>query len=171
MNLPRKLVIVAALVNLFGMNDVWWAWVRRHQWRLLLLGMAGLLLISPISEIYDRQDNFITPPVTIVFLAVIFGTAERRKTVGWLTALTLVWFVISVATEGSGLFAGPSLLAPLLFMILLMAIFVLLARWLIRASNIDMEVICAATKMGADAVTLPERNNMGETMSYAIKYK
>lgn len=118
--------------------------MRGHKWRLLLTGMASLLLISPISEVYNRQDNFITPPTAVVFLAVIFATGERKKTIWWLTALTLVWLVISIATEGSGLFAGPSLLAPLLFMVLLLAIFTLLARWLIRATHIDTEVICAA---------------------------
>ena len=61
-----------------------------------------------------------------------------------MTAITLIWFVLSQLTEGSGLFAGPSLLAPLLFMVLLMAIFTLLARWLIKATHVDTETICAA---------------------------
>jgi membrane protease YdiL (CAAX protease family) len=106
--------------------------------------MTLLLVISPIPEVYDQQDNFITPLTTLAFLAVIFGTAERKTTVALLSLLTLAWLVISIATDGSGLFAGLSLLAPVLFMVLLVAIFVLLARWLIRASNINMEVLCAA---------------------------
>jgi voltage-gated potassium channel len=126
------------------MNVMSWAWIRAHKWRLLLLGMVSLLVISPISEVYDRQDNVITPVVAGIFLAVIFGTARQKRTIGLLTVFTLVWFVISVATDGSGLFAGPSLLAPLLFMFLLVAIFILLARWMVRATHIDAEVMCAA---------------------------
>jgi voltage-gated potassium channel len=121
-----------------------WTWLREHKWRLLLVGMAALLLISPISEVYDREDNLITPLMAVVFLAVIFGTAERKGTIQLLTTLTLVWLVISFATDGSGLFAGPSLVAPLLFMALLAAIFALLARWLFRAVHINAEVLCAA---------------------------
>jgi voltage-gated potassium channel len=103
-----------------------------------------LLLISPVTEVYNRQDNYITPPTAVLFLAIIFGTAERRRTIWGLTALTLAWLVLSLATEGSGLFAGPSLVAPLLFMILLAAVLTLLARWLVRATHINTEVICAA---------------------------
>ncbi len=106
--------------------------------------IAALLLISPISEIYNRRDEIITPPIALVFLAVIFSTAERKWTTRALTTLTLVWFVLSYATPGSGLFAGPSLAAPFLFMVLLVVIFVLLARWLTRATHVDAEVICAA---------------------------
>lgn len=119
-------------------------WIRSHQWKLLLGGMILLLLISPIPEVYDQQDNVISPLVAIIFIAVILGTAEAKPTIWLLTALTLVWLVISIATKGSGLFAGPSLVAPLLFMVLLMAIFVLLARWLIRVVHINSEVLCAA---------------------------
>jgi hypothetical protein len=121
-----------------------WTWIRGHKWKLLLGGMILLLLISPIPDVYDRQDNAITPLATVIFLAVIFGTAERKLMTWLLVALTLIWFVISVATEGSGLFAGPSLLAPLLFMVLLVAIFLLLARWLVRAVHVNAEVLCAA---------------------------
>jgi hypothetical protein len=126
------------------MSVSWWTWIRGHKWGLLLGGITVLLVISPISEIYDRQDNWITPPTTLVFLSIIFSTAQTKRTIWSLTALTLVWFVLSVATDGSGLFAGPSLLAPLLFMVLLIAIFVLLARWLVRTTQINTEVICAA---------------------------
>jgi voltage-gated potassium channel len=126
------------------MNVSTWAWTRQHKWRLLLVGIVSLLLISPIPEVYDRQDNVITPLTTVIFLAVILQTAERKITIGLLIALTLSWFVISVATDGSGLFAGPSLLAPVMFMVLLLSIFLLLARWLGRAVHINAEVLCAA---------------------------
>jgi hypothetical protein len=106
--------------------------------------MVLLLMISPIPEVYDRQDNVISPLTSVIFLAVIFGTSEEKITTWLLAALTLAWLVISVATDGSGLFAGPSLLAPLMFMVLLGAIFVLLARWLVRAKHINAEVLCAA---------------------------
>lgn len=121
-----------------------WTWLSEHKWRLLLAGMVALLLVSPISEVYDREDNLITPLMAALFLAVIFGTAERKGTVRLLATLTLVWLVISIATDGSGLFAGTSLVAPLLFMVLLMAVFALLARWLFRAVHINAEVLCAA---------------------------
>jgi voltage-gated potassium channel len=126
------------------MNASSWAWTRQHKWRLLLVGIISLLLISPIPEVYAQQDNVITPLTTVIFLAVILGTAERKITIALLTALTLVWFVISVATDGSGLFAGKSLLAPVLFMAVLVSIFCLLARWLGRAVHINSEVLCAA---------------------------
>jgi len=126
------------------MSVSWWTWIRGHKWRLLLFGITSLLLISPISEIYNRQDALITPPIAALFLAIIFATAKRKRTIWWLTGLTVNWFVLSRATTGSGLFAGRSLLAPLLFMVLLMAIFILLARWLVRATHVDTEVICAA---------------------------
>jgi hypothetical protein len=119
-------------------------WIRAHKWRLLLIVITSLLLVSPISEIYNRQDDLITPPIALVFLAIIFATAERERTIWSLTSVTFVWFILSHTTEGSGLFAGPSLIAPLLFMVLLMAIFALLARWLVRATHVDTEVICAA---------------------------
>jgi hypothetical protein len=80
----------------------------------------------------------------ILLLAVIVGTAERKVTIWLLATFTMVWLVISIATEGSGLFPGPSILAPLLFMVLLVAIFVLLARWMVRAVHINAEVLCAA---------------------------
>jgi hypothetical protein len=126
------------------MYDSSWTWIRHHKWRLLLLAMVALLVISPISEVYDQLDNIISPLTAVVFLAIILGAAERKWTIRLLAALTLVWLVISIATDGSGLFAGPSLLAPVLFMFLLMAIFTLLVRWMIRVPQIDMEVIFAA---------------------------
>jgi voltage-gated potassium channel len=126
------------------MYDSSWTWIGKHKWRLLLGAMVTLLLISPISEVYDRQDNLITPLTTMVFLVVIFGTTERKWSVRLLTVFTLVWLVISIATDGSGLFAGPSLVAPLLFIVLLAVIFGLLVRWMVRVTYIDIEVICAA---------------------------
>jgi hypothetical protein len=126
------------------MNLSSWGWLRSHKWRLLLAGMASLLLISPISAVYDEQDNIITPLMAVIFLAVILGTAERKPTILLLAGFTLVWLVLSIATPGSGIFAGQSLMAPLLFMVLLGAIFVLLARWMVRAVHINAEVLCAA---------------------------
>jgi hypothetical protein len=126
------------------MYDSSWTWLRLHKWRLLLLAMVTLLAISPISEVYDRQDNLITPPTALVFLAVVFGTARERWTIWLLSALILIWLVLSIATDGSGLFAGPSLAAPVLFMGLFLAIFTLLVRWMIRVPSIDIEVIFAA---------------------------
>jgi hypothetical protein len=119
-------------------------WIARHKWRMLLFGIAGLLLISPISSIYDQQDNVITPVFTVIVVLVIIGTAERREMIWLLLGLTLVWSVIAIVTDGSGLFAGVSLLAPILFLFVLLAIFVLLARWMWRAANINAEVLCAA---------------------------
>jgi hypothetical protein len=126
------------------MKDSFGAWLARHKWKLLLIGIVALMIISPISAVYDEQDNIITPFTAVIFLAVTFGTAEKTATIMLLTALTVTWLIISILTEGSGLFAGASLLAPLLFMVLLVAIFILLARWLIRAPLIDAEVLCAA---------------------------
>jgi hypothetical protein len=126
------------------MNASSWSSLRGHKWKLLLAGLVLLLLISPIPEVYNQQDNVISPLMAVVFLAVIFGAAERRWTIWLLAAFTLVWLVISIATEGSGIFVGPSVLAPVLFTFLLVAIFVLLARWLVRAIHINAEVLCAA---------------------------
>ena len=42
------------------MNPSSWIWIRGHKWKLLLGGMVVLLLISPIPEVYDQQDNVIT---------------------------------------------------------------------------------------------------------------
>ena len=126
------------------MNGSSGTWLGRHQWRLLLIGVVSLLLISPIPGIYDRQDNLITPLAAVISLAIIFGTVERKWS-GWLLAtFTLVWLGISIATDGSGLFTGPSLLAPVLFLVLLVTIFILLARWMVRATHINAEVLCAA---------------------------
>ncbi len=126
------------------MNVSPWTWIGEHKWRLLLGGMVSLLLISPISEVFDRHDNLITPLMSGIFLAVILGTAEKPWTIRALVALTFAWLVIGFATDGSGLFAGTSLVAPLLFVVLLVAIFILLARWLVRATHINAEVLCAA---------------------------
>jgi len=121
-----------------------WHWIRRHKWLLLLIGITCLLVVSPISEIYARRDDVISPLTAGVLLAVTMGTAEKPRTIWCFSLLILAWLSISVLTEGSGLFAQESLVAPILFMILLMAIFALLVRWLIRVVRIDMEVLCAA---------------------------
>ena len=121
-----------------------WRWLRRHKWGLLLLVLVILLIISPFADVFDRQDNMITPVMAAVFLAVILGTVEKKRSAIILIVLTLLWLFISVATAGSGLFAGMSLAAPILFMILLLVIFALLVRWMSRAPFIDAEVIFAA---------------------------
>jgi len=119
-------------------------WMARHKWLLLLCGIVSLLIISPIPEVYDRRDDVITPLTAAVLLAVTYGMVEKQSTLIWLASLILAWFVISILTDGSGLFSGNSVLAPIIFMSILMIIFVLLARWLIRAVYIDREVLCAA---------------------------
>ena len=120
------------------------SWIARHRWRILLLSFTSLLVISPVSRVFDDQDNIITPVFTIIVALVILGAAERREVL-WLTlALTLVWSAVGIATDGSGLFAGISLLAPVLFVFVLAAIFILIARWMMRAGHINAEVLCAA---------------------------
>ena len=42
------------------MNVSSWTWIRSHKWKLLLGGIISLLMISPIPEVYDKQDNVIT---------------------------------------------------------------------------------------------------------------
>src|SRR5271156_3030318 len=105
------------------------SWIARHRWRILLLSFITLLLISPISRVFDDQDNVITPVFTIIVALVILGAAERREMLWLIMALTLVWSAVGIATDGSGLFAGVSLLAPVLFLLVLAAIFVLVVRW------------------------------------------
>ncbi len=120
------------------------AWIREHKWRLLLLAVSSLLIISPIAAVFDDQDNLITPLLAVVLLVVAFGAADERW-MGWLLAVMIVvWVVISVLTDGSGIFAGQSLLAPVLFLCLLVIVFSFLGRWLVRAVQIDAEVLCAA---------------------------
>ena len=126
------------------MNISSWTWTRDHKWRLLLVGIVALLLISPFPEIYDRLDNVITPLTAVIFLAVILGTARQKVTIWLLSVLMLAWVVISIATDGSGLFATVTLLAPLLFMVLVAAVFILLASWMVRAAHINIEVLSAA---------------------------
>ena len=119
-------------------------WIHGHKWILLLCGIVTLMVISPFEEVYNRQDNIITPLCGMVIIAVTLGTSESKRIIGGMMTLTILWIIISVATDGSGLFADESLLAPLLFMILLLALFVLLTRWLARAVHINTEVLCAA---------------------------
>jgi hypothetical protein len=121
-----------------------WKWIKGHKWLLLLLSLFALLIISPVAEVFDQQDNIISPLVAVVFLVVAFGLAERRVVIWLLAILTMAWLIISILTEGSGLFVGKSILAPVLFMVILAAVLVLLARWLIQVAYIDQEVLCAA---------------------------
>jgi hypothetical protein len=120
------------------------SWIARHRWRVLLVGFIALLVISPVSRVFDDQDNIITPIFTIVVALVMFGAAERHEMLWLMLALTLGWSVVSIATDGSGLFAGVSLLAPALFLLVLAAILTLLVRWMMRAGHINSEVLCAA---------------------------
>ena len=115
------------------MNFLTMRWMGQHKWLLLLCGVVSLLIISPISEIYDRRDDVITPMVAGVFLAVSYGLVKKRTSLFAMMILIFSWFLTSVLTEGSGLFAGRSIAAPVLFMVLLLTIFVLLSRWLINA--------------------------------------
>jgi hypothetical protein len=126
------------------MNFFTLKWMGQHKWLLLLCGIVALLIISPISEVYDRRDDVITPMVAAVLLAVVYGLVKSRATLLFLVVLIFSWFITSVLTDGSGLFAGRSILAPVLFMVLLITIFVLLARWLTHAVYVNQEVLCAA---------------------------
>jgi hypothetical protein len=58
--------------------------------------------------------------------------------------LTSIWLIVSIVTDGSGLFAGASILAPLMFLVIVALVFLLLVRWLAAASAINAEVLCAA---------------------------
>ena len=119
-------------------------WIARHKWRVLLLTFVTLLVISPISRVFDDRDSVITPIFTLIVALVILGAAERREMLWLMLTLTLIWSGVGIATDGSGLFAGVSLLAPVLFLFVLAAIFVLVVRWMMRAGHIDAEVLCAA---------------------------
>src|ERR1700761_7976647 len=119
-------------------------WMAKHKWLLLLCGIISLLIVSPIPEVYDRRDDVITPLAAIVLLAVTYGMVEKQLTFLMMASLIFTWFLIGVLTDGSGLFTGQSILAPIIFMVILMVVFVLLARWLIKAVYIDREVLCAA---------------------------
>ena len=132
------------MFGIFMTRPLTFLWMARHKWLLLLCGIVSLLIISPIPEVYDRRDDVITPLTAGVLLAVTYGMVEKQFTLYMLTSLIMTWFIISVLTEGSGLFSGTSVFAPIVFMSILMIIFVLLARWLIRAVYIDREVLCAA---------------------------
>ncbi len=104
-------------------------WIVHHRWRILLLSFISLLVISPISRVFEDRDSIITPVFTVIVALVILGAAERREMIWLLLALTLTWSAVGIATDGSGLFAGVSLLAPALFLLVLAAIFVLIVRW------------------------------------------
>jgi len=126
------------------MNFLSLRWMAKRRWLFLLCGIIALLIISPINEVYDRRDDIITPLVAVVLLAVTYGMVEKRGTLLLMVSLIFAWFLVSILTEGSGLFAGKSVVAPLLFMALLLTIFILLSRWMIRAVYINREVLCAA---------------------------
>jgi hypothetical protein len=132
----------ATLPSAFG-------WIRRHRWAMLLVGIFALLIISPFPGAYDRNDNLITPLTTAVVLAVTLCTARRFLTVLLMILLTVTWLVISIVTDGSGLFASdhlaaPVLLAPILFLVVMGSIFLLLVTWMARVTTINAETLCAA---------------------------
>jgi hypothetical protein len=120
------------------------AWLHAQKWKLLLTGIVALLLISPIAQVYDDQDLIISPLMAVLLLAVTFGASRRRTTLLGIASLVIAWLVISILTDGSGLFAGKSILAPVLFLLLLAITFGLLLRWLLGAVLIDSEILCAA---------------------------
>ncbi len=111
---------------------------------MLLIALVLLLAISPISDVYNRADNLITPLVALVVMAVTISTGLRTSTMAAMLALTATWLVVSVVTDGSGLFAGVSIAAPLMFLVIVALAFVLLARWLAQVTIINVEVLCAA---------------------------
>jgi hypothetical protein len=133
------------------MNGVLFAltWVRHRRWGLLLGGILLLLIISPFPGAYDRDDNVITPFVAVVVLAVTLCTARHFLTLLLMTLLTITWLVVSIVTDGSGLFASdrlvaPVLLAPILFLVVIGSIFFLLVNWMARVTTITSETLCAA---------------------------
>lgn len=120
------------------------AWVRRHRWAMLLVGLLLLLIISPFPGAYDRNDNLISPLAAIVVLAVTLCTGRRIVTMLMITVLTLTWLVVSIATDGSGLFASATITAPILFLAVMGSVFLLLANWLAHVTTINAETLCAA---------------------------
>lgn len=118
--------------------------VRAHRWAILLVSLLGLLVISPISDVYNSSDNVITPLVTIVVLAIALSTGLRLITLAGMIMLTVAWLIISIATPGSGIFAGESTVAPVLFLVVIGSVFLLLVRWMARVSVINAEALCAA---------------------------
>jgi hypothetical protein len=120
------------------------AWIAWHKWRMLLVLFVGLLVISPVSHVFDEQDNIITPVFGCIALLVVLSAAEKRGVIVPLLLLTLAWSIVGIVTDGSGLFAGISLLAPVLFLFVLGALFLLIAHWMMRAAQINAEVLCAA---------------------------
>ena len=119
-------------------------WLRGHRWRVLLVALVLLLAVSPISDVYNRADNLISPLVAAVVMAVTLCTGLGKKGQVMMGLLTIAWLVVSIATDGSGLFAGVSITAPVMFLVIVGLVFVLLARWLSLVEVINAEVMCAA---------------------------
>jgi hypothetical protein len=136
--------LVFAPVTALALAGMYLSWIRSQKWKVLLTGIVALLVISPVAQIYDDQDDVISPLMAVLLLAVTLGASRRKFTLAAIGGLIGLWLVISLLTEGSGLFAGKSLVAPLLFLVLLAIILVLLVRWLIGAVVIDAEILCAA---------------------------
>jgi hypothetical protein len=119
-------------------------WIKRHRWAILLIAILLLLVVSPFQDVYDRNDNLISPLAAIVVLAVTVCTGRRLLTVALVSVLTLVWLVVSIATDGSGLFASATIAAPILFLVVMGSVFLLLANWLVHVTTINAETLCAA---------------------------
>jgi hypothetical protein len=119
-------------------------WFRHHRWRVLLGALGGLLAVSPISDVYNRADNLISPLVALVVLAVMLCTGLGKIGRTGMALLTIAWLIVAVATDGSGLFAGASIVAPVMFLVIVGLVFVLLARWLAHLAVINAEVLAAA---------------------------
>ncbi len=41
-------------------------WIVHHRWRILLLSFISLLVISPISRVFEDRDSIITPVFTVI---------------------------------------------------------------------------------------------------------
>jgi voltage-gated potassium channel len=119
-------------------------WVRAHRWAILLVFLLALLMISSIPDVYDSQDNLISPLMALVVLAVTLSTGLRLFSLACMTLLTVAWLVISVLTPGSGLFAGQSIVAPALFLVIMGSVFLMFVRWMVRVSVVNAEALCAA---------------------------
>ena len=119
-------------------------WVRDHRWALLLLSVLALLVISPFAGVYDRNDNFISPLVAMMVSFIIVSTARGAFTIFGLLTLTVVWLAVAIFTDGSGLFAGQAVAAPILFLIVMGMVFLLLVFWLSHIHVITAETLCAA---------------------------
>ena len=73
-------------------------WIKAHRWLLLLVAILILLLISPFSAVYDREDNVISPLAALVIMTVTLSTGPRLGTKLAIVAFTIAWLIVSLAT-------------------------------------------------------------------------